>query len=149
MIENSDLRVLSQSIDALAPQVPALRDKLTDVEIGLGLVKEEQAGVRTMLRRVVVVIVAAIITIGSVFSAFLYSVNRQSINNERAIVENNRKQDARWCPLLVEIGPRPGDPEPVGNAEQQERANRVRAGLRYLTAQYDCTIPNTQETNRP
>lgn len=43
--------------------------------------------------------------------------------------EMDRRLDAdhaRWCPVAEAIAPRPGDPPPAGNAEQQERAQRIR-----------------------
>jgi hypothetical protein len=135
MPESAELRALTAAIDAIAPQVPLLQERLATEERGLALVQAEQSGVRQMLRRVVVAIVAGILISGMIFAAFLYSVSRQSVDNERAIESNNQ----RWCPVVEPLAPRVSDPPPVGSKEQVERALRIRAAFSKLVKDFGCT----------
>ncbi len=137
MPESAELRALTAAIDTITPQVPILASRIAAEERGLALVQAEQRGIRTWLRRVVVAAVAGIVVGGLIFSAFLYSVQRQAINNERAIQENNQ----RWCPVVEPLAPRPDDPPPVGTPEQQERSNRIRVAFAKLVTDFGCKTP--------
>jgi hypothetical protein len=78
---------------------------------------------------IMVVGAGAIVLAAVVAAAFVVS-----LDNRRAIEENNR----RWCPVVAPLAPRAGDPPPVGTPEQRERSQRIRVAFGQLVKDFGC-----------
>lgn len=57
-----------------------------------------------------------------------------SVKFDRRIEDNNR----RWCPVVLPLAPRPGDPPPQGSPEQVQRALRIRVAFDHLVDDFGC-----------
>lgn len=77
--------------------------------------RDEADGLRRELRRdrrwFIFVLVVVVLVGGGVM-----------LDSRRQIAESNR----RWCPVAMALAPRPGEPQPAGDAEQKARAQGIR-----------------------
>jgi flagellar basal body-associated protein FliL len=102
------LTELTQAVDRLADQGLELRRALDRRSRALW----------------VAVIVSAVVLVAAIAAA-----STVLLDNRRALAENNR----RWCPMVLALVPRPGDPQPT-----TDRGRVVAAEFRRLAVEFDC-----------
>jgi hypothetical protein len=107
---------------------------LDDVVTSVDRLTDEGADIRAELRRRTRALWVAI-TVGAILVlVFLTAAVAVSVNYDKRIEANN----LRWCPVVLPLAPRPGDPKPAGSPEQVERALRIRSAFSKLVDDFGC-----------
>lgn len=108
--------------------------QVEDLKLAVDKLADEAIQVRQEMHRRTRIFIAVALSGAIVLAAVVAAAFLVSLNNQRAIEESQR----RWCPVVLPLAPRPGDPPPVGTSEQQVRSQRIRTAFGQLAEDFGC-----------